>query len=257
MVELIRISGLSFSYGKKAVLSKLNLSVEKGEFLGIIVPVGSGKSTLLFTMNGVIPHLLGGNFEGEVLSCGMDTRKTRVSELSKRVGIVLQDPNSQIFSLRVWDEVAFALQNRGMPAEEIEKRVMKYLKLFGLESLKDQNPSNLSEGQKQKLTVASTLAMEPEVILLDEPSSSLDFAGARKLYEILKQLNRQGRTIIVVEHDTDMLVGNVKRVVFLRDGRIELDGAPERVLSSPRIERYGLKIPCMLRHMTKTAGAGE
>lgn len=140
MVGLIRISNLSFSYGKKVALSNLNLSVDKGEFLGIIGPVGSGKSTLLLTMNGVIPHLISGNFGGEVLVCGMDTRKIRVSELSKSVGIVLQDPNSQIFSLKLWDEVAFALENRGLPREEIERRVMKYLKLFGLESMKDDDP---------------------------------------------------------------------------------------------------------------------
>jgi energy-coupling factor transport system ATP-binding protein len=256
MVELIRISKLSFSYGKNTVLSKINLSVEKGEFLGIIGPVGSGKSTLLFTMNGVIPHLLGGNFEGEVLVCGMDTRKTKVSELSKTVGIVLQDPNSQIFSLRVRDEVAFALENRHMPREEIEKRVLKYLKLFGLESMLDKNPNNLSEGQKQKLTIASTLAMEPEVILLDEPSSSLDFASASRLYEILKQLNRQGRTIIVAEHDTEMLMDNAKRIVLLKDGRIELDGPSKKILSNPKIERSGIRVPCALRK-TKNIRMGE
>src|SRR5271157_1405130 len=109
MVKLIQISNLSFSYGKKPVVSNLNLSVAGGEFLGIIGPVGSGKSTLLFTINGVIPNLINGNFKGEVLVCGMNTRKTKVSELSKKVGIVLQDPNSQIFSLKASDEVAFAL----------------------------------------------------------------------------------------------------------------------------------------------------
>ncbi|NYZ75656.1 ABC transporter ATP-binding protein [Candidatus Micrarchaeota archaeon] len=247
MVELIRISHLSFSYGKRTVLSKLNLSIGKGEFVGIIGPVGSGKSTLLFTMNGVIPHLISGNLEGQVIVCGMDTRKTKVSELSKTVGIVLQDPNSQIFSLRVWEEVAFALQNRGLPREEIERRVMKYLRLFGLASMKDQNPNNLSEGQKQKLTIASTLAMEPEIILLDEPSSNLDFGSSAELYRILRGLNREGRTIIVVEHDTEMLLDNVKRILVVKDGSIKLDGPPKKVLSNPAIERYGLKVPCLLR----------
>jgi energy-coupling factor transport system ATP-binding protein len=253
MVEQIRISNLSFSYGKKKVLSGVNFSVDKGEFLGIIGPVGSGKSTLLFTMNGVIPNLISGNFKGEVRVCGMDTRKTKVSELSKNVGIVMQDPNSQIFSLRLWDEVAFALENRRLPKEEIERRVMKYLKLFGLESMKDYDPNNLSEGQKQKLALASTLAMEPEIILLDEPSSSLDFVGANELYNLLKSLNREGCTILVVEHDTEMLVDNAKRVVVLKDGKIDLDGPPKNVLSNPRIERYGLKIPCLLRKNLKNS----
>lgn len=246
MAELIRVSNLCFSYGKRQVLSEVNLSVDRGEFLGIIGPVGSGKSTLLFTMNGVIPHLISGNFEGQVTVCGMDTRKTSVSELSKSIGIVMQDPNSQIFSLKLRDEVAFSLENRGLPREEVERRVKKYLRLFKLEPMRDDDPNKLSEGQKQELAVASTLAMEPEVILLDEPSSSLDFAGANKLYKTLKRLNAQGRTIIVVEHDTEMLVGNAKRVIVLKDGRIELDGQTGRVLSNPRIRRYGLKVPCSL-----------
>lgn len=247
MVELIRIRNLSFSYGKKPVLSNLNFSIQKGEFLGITGPIGSGKSTLLFTLNGVIPHLINGSFEGTVTVCGLDTRKTKVSELSEKVGIVLQDPNSQIFSLKVWDEVAFALENRKLPREEIEKRVVKYLKLFGLESMKEQDPNSLSEGQKQKLTVASTLAMEPEILLLDEPSSNLDFGSAVELYRILKKLSREGKTVIVIEHDTDMLLDNATRIVVVKDGKQVLDGTPRKVLSDPRIERYGLKVPCSLR----------
>jgi energy-coupling factor transport system ATP-binding protein len=244
MVKLIQISNLSFSYGKKAVLSNLNLSVEEGEFLGVIGPVGSGKSTLLFTMNGVIPHLINGNFKGDVTVCGVNTRKTKVGELSKMVGIVLQDPNSQIFSLKVRDEVAFALENRKLQKDEIERRVVKYLKLFGLESMRDRDPNNLSEGQKQKLTLASTLATEPEIILLDEPSSNLDFGSATELYGMLKNLQREGRTIIVVEHDTEMLLDTATRIVVVKDGRIKIDGPAKKVLSDPRIERYGLRVPC-------------
>jgi energy-coupling factor transport system ATP-binding protein len=251
VVGLIRIRGLNFSYGKVRVLNGINLSVEKGEFVGIIGPVGSGKSTLLLTMNGVIPNLIIGNFEGEVWVCGMRTSACKVSELSKSVGIVLQDPNSQIFSLSVRDEVAFALENRKLPREEIERRVAKYLGLFGLSSLKDENPNNLSEGQKQKLAIASTLATEPEVILLDEPSSSLDFGGAVGLYKILRDLNVKGKTIVVVEHDTELLYDNARRVLVLRVGRIEMDGSPRAVLSNPKIERYGLKIPCLLKRTRK------
>lgn len=247
MVELISIRNLHFSYSKKPVLRGINLSIGKGEFVGVIGPVGSGKSTLLFAMNGVIPHLLGGNFKGEVSICGMSTRAYKVSELSRSVGTVLQSPDSQIFSLKVRDEVAFALENRKLPREEIERRVDKYLKLFGLHSMKEEDPNNLSEGQKQKLALASTLAMEPEVILMDEPSSSLDFGAAVELYAILKDLNNAGRTIVVVEHDTEMLVDNVSRVLILKDGKIASDGLPKKVLSDPKIERCGLKVPCILR----------
>jgi len=247
MVEIIGIRNLSFSYGKKEILKGIDLSIGKGEFVGIIGPVGSGKSTLLLTMNGVIPNLITGNFKGEVHACGMNTKTSKVSEISKNVGIVLQDPNSQIFSLRVRDEVAFALENRKLPKNEVERRVNKYLALFGLQSMKDQDPNNLSEGQKQKLAIASTLAMEPEVILLDEPSSSLDFGGAAELYKLLGELNSKGVTIVVVEHDTEMLVENVRRVLVLKDNRIELDGPAEKILSNPKVEKYGVKVPCIFR----------
>jgi len=251
MVEQIGIRGLSFSYRKKAVLSMINLSVNKGEFVGVIGPVGSGKSTLLLTMNGVIPNLISGNLKGQVVVCGMDTRKYKVSELSRSVGIVLQDPNSQIFSLKVRDEVAFALENRKLPREEVESRVGKYLRMFNLLPKRDEDPHNLSEGQKQKLAIASTLAMEPELILLDEPSSSLDFGAATELYGTLKNLNRIGRTIVVVEHDTEMLLDNADRVLVLNEGRILLDGPTKSVLSNPKIEKCGLKIPCALKHASR------
>ena len=248
MVELIRLNNLNFSYGKKAVLKGIILSIDRGEFVGIIGPVGSGKSTLLLTMNGVIPNLIKGNFKGEVTVCGMSTATSSVSELSKNVGIVLQDPNSQIFSLKVRDEVAFALENRRLPREEIERRVSRYLHLFGLSSMKEEDPNNLSEGQKQKLAIASTLAVEPEVILLDEPSSSLDFGGAAELYTILEGLKEEGRTIVVVEHDTELLADHAERILVLRNGRIALDGPARVVLADRRIEEYGLKIPCSIKH---------
>ncbi|MEM3555474.1 MAG: ABC transporter ATP-binding protein [Candidatus Micrarchaeia archaeon] len=247
--KLITIRNLTFSYTGKKVLERINLSIPKGDFIGIIGPVGSGKSTLLLTMNGVIPNLIQGNFRGEVVVDGMNTKQTKVSELSEKVGIVLQDPNSQIFSMKVRDEVAFALENRKLPREEVRRRVDKYLRLFGLHSFINDDPNNLSEGQKQKLAIASTLAMEPEVILLDEPSSSLDFGAAVELYKFLGSLNKEGRTIVVVEHDTEMLLENAKRVIVLKDGRIALDGAPRKVLSNPKIEQYGLKIPCVLKRV--------
>lgn len=253
MVDAINICNLSFSYGKRDVLKGINLSIGSGEFVGIAGPVGSGKSTLLLVMNGVIPNMIRGNFKGAVTACGMDIKTSKVSEISQKIGIVLQDPNSQIFSLRVGDEVAFALENRKLPKGQIERRVDKYLKLFGLHSMKDDDPNNLSEGQKQKLAIASTLAMEPEVILLDEPSSSLDSSSAIKLYKILRALNRKGITIIVVEHDTELLVENVRRVLVLKGSTIKLDGPPEKILSSPKIEKYGLKVPCMFKSTARSS----
>lgn len=247
MVDVINIHNLSFSYGKRDVLKGINISISRGEFVGIAGPVGGGKSTLLLIMNGVIPNLIRGNFNGQVTVCGMDTKTSKVSEISQKIGIVLQDPNSQIFSLKVRDEVAFALENHKLPRDQIERRVDEYLKLFGLRSMKDDDPNNLSEGQKQKLAIASTLAMEPEVILLDEPSSSLDFSSATKLYKILRKLNRKGVTIVVVEHDTELLVENIGRVIVLKGSSIKLDGPPEKIFSSPKIGKYGLKVPCMFK----------
>jgi energy-coupling factor transport system ATP-binding protein len=241
---VIKTENLSFSYSKEPILRKINLEIDKGEFVGVMGPVGCGKTTLLLTMNGAIPNLIRGNFEGVVKVFGVDTREKEVHELARRVGIVLQDPDSQIFSLRVRDEVSFALGNFGFPRNEIEKKVNDVLNWVGLSKFVDEDPNNLSQGQKQKLAIASVIVFDPEILLLDEPVASLDYDSSKKIYELLSEYNKKGRTIIVVEHDAELLSEYAGRVLVISRGRVELDGKPEDVLTNKRFPSFGLRPPC-------------
>ncbi len=248
---MIEISGLSFSYREERVLDGIDLKIRGGEFLGIIGPVGSGKTTFLLTLNGIIPHMIKGKFGGGVKIFGKDTHESKVPTLARDVGIVFQDPDSQIFSLKVADEVAFGLENIGVPREEIDARVKEALRAVGLEGRINDDPNNLSGGQKQKLALACVLAMDQKIFALDEPVSNMDHGGAVEIYEILRRANENGKTIIVVEHDSELLLEYANRIIVLDKGRIALDGKAVRVLSSRKISELGLKVPCELKKKTK------
>jgi len=244
---MIEISGLSFSYGKERVLNNMDLKIRAGEFVGIMGPVGSGKTTLLLTLNGIIPHMIKGKFEGSVRIFEKDTRATKVSALARDAGLVFQDPDSQIFSLKVKDEVAFGLENMGVPREEIEARVRDALRAVELGDFAEKDPNALSGGQKQKLALACVLAMDQKIFALDEPVSNMDHRGAVEIYSILRRANEKGKTVIVVEHDSELLLEYAKRIIVIERGRIALDANTRRALSSKIIGELGLKIPCELK----------
>ena len=242
----IVIKNVSFSYPGKDVLKNIDMNIEDGNFVGITGSTGSGKTTLAYCLNGLIPHALRGKFSGKVEVCGLDTSKEKVSKLSRKVGFVFQDPDWQIFSLTVNDEVAFGLKNIG--AKDIESKVRNALKMVGLESMGDMMPQNLSHGQKQKLCIASVLAMDPDIIVMDEPTSQLDYRSTMNIYSILKKLNESGKTIIVVEHNTDLLSEYTKSVFILGNGGIVKKGSPKKVLSDKKLmEKLGIKIPWVYR----------
>lgn len=243
---VIKIENLSFAYSREPILRNINLEIERGEFVGIMGPVGSGKTTLLLTLNGAIPNIINGNFKGSVKIFGLDTKKTKVHELARKVGIVFQDPDSQIFSLRVADEVSFALENFGFPKELIEKRVNTALNLLGIRKFIYEDPNNLSQGQRQKLAIASIIAIDPEILLLDEPVASLDYRSSRKIYGFLKKLSKNGKTIIVVEHDAELLAEYASRLLVINEGKIELDGRPENVFINKKFTSFGLRAPCSI-----------
>jgi len=239
---IIKIENLAFSYAEKDVLKGISFNIEKGDFLSISGLNGSGKSTLAYCFNGIIPHSIRGHMTGKVNVFGTDTKKVSVAEMSKKVGMVFQDPEWQIFNLSVRDEVEFGLKN--MKMDRVEERIEKALKTVGLEERGNDIPHKLSQGQKQKLAIASVIAMEPEVIILDEPSSQLDYRSTVNLYNILKKLNGEGKTIIIIEHDTEMIARYANKSVILADGRIELSGKIKDVFSDrERIADLGIKYP--------------
>ena len=249
---MIELRDVTFRYqrSKNPALMGVSLKIGDGEFVGILGPSGSGKSTLALTLNGIIPNSIRGAFSGEVVvrdpktGRTFKTTETPVSKLSTLVGLVLQNPESQLFNMTVEDEVAFALENLGLPREEIAERVEWALKVVGLEGLEDEFPPNLSGGEKQRLAIASVIAMKPSHLVLDEPTSQLDPKGKREVLRVIEKLNRAGTTVVMVEHDSRFLFRKANRLVVLNGGRVVLHGTPREV--AERVEELvemGVKVP--------------
>lgn len=245
-MDAVEIEKMSFSYPKKRVLAGISVRIKKGEFVGLLGKTGCGKSTLLLTLNGIIPQMIPGEFSGSVKILGNDSRETPVHHLAHHVAFVFQDPDEQIFSLKVNEEILFGLSNIGITGKEAEERVVRSLKTVGLSEYSDSDPHDLSHGQKQKLAFACALAVDPEVYVLDEPVSSLDYSSSEEIYSLLNRLNKSGKTVIVAEHDTEWLAEHASRILFLNDGRIEADGGPE-LLFDERIRKVGVKVPCAVQ----------
>ncbi len=244
-MKAIIVENLTYYYpgSTKPALENISLNVREGEFLIITGPSGSGKSTLIRTFNGLIPHFYKGRFEGRVLVFGVDTRRVSVAELSKKVGMVFQDPENQILTLSVEREVAFGLENLGVDPKEIKYRVDEALRNLRINHLRYRVPFELSIGEQQKVVVASVLAMKPKILVFDEPTAHMDPLSALVFVEILGELNSRGYTIIVVEHRLDLLVKYANRIVVLKDGRIVKAGDPLEVLSDENIENFGINTP--------------
>ena len=231
MDEVIRVRDLWWRYelGQEWALKGIDLTVRRGEFLVIVGPSGAGKSTLCLTLCGMIPHFSRGHYKGEVMINGHETRKMKLSEITRKVGIVFQDPDTQFVTMSVEDEVAFPLENHGVPREEMLERVRRTMEMTRILELKDKYPNELSGGQKQRVAIASILALEPEIIILDEPTSDLDPVGKSEVFSMLAELKRTGRTIILVEHNTEEAAKYADRVILLRDGKIVMEGPPRKV----------------------------
>jgi len=188
---------------------------------------------------------------------GMDTRKTKTSRLAKYVGFLFQNPDHQIFCSTVYDEIAFGLKNISTRREDIRQRVKKAAEKLGLESLLDSNPLTLSKGQRQRVAFASILALETDIIVLDEPTKGQDYIESIKIMDTVRELNEQGKTIIMVTHDMELAALYAKRIIVLRNGTIHLDGRTESVMASPEIlASSGLKPPqiYMLSYMFRKYG---
>lgn len=228
----IKIDGLSFLYSgsEKKALKDITLEVEEGEFAFLTGKSRAGKSTLCLSLTGLIPSYIKGEFKGRIFIKGEDIAGKSVSEITESVGIVFQDYESQIFSTRVDLEVAFGLENRGLMREEMKKRVMEMLELTGLVGLEFRNPATLSGGQKQRLAIASVLALNPEVILLDEPLTDLDPEGREGIINVLDKLRKNGKTIFIVEHDIE-IIDRAQKCFVLCDGVLFNSGSPESVMS--------------------------
>ncbi len=227
-MPVIRLDDVSFRYrgATEPALSEITCHIQPGELVGLLGRSGSGRSTLASTLNGTIPHLVRGDLRGQVHVGGQDIRAMRPRDLADRVGFVFQDFEAQLFSTNVALEVAFGPENLGVPREEIFRRVDRYLRLVRLEASRHKAPAGLSGGQKQRLALASVLALEPQVLVLDEPTSDLDPAGREDLWAAVRELRRErALTLVIVDPETDEM-GWVDRFIVLDRGRVALSGTP-------------------------------
>jgi energy-coupling factor transport system ATP-binding protein len=245
----ILVEGLSFRYRtrKRPALREVSFAVARGETLLILGPSGGGKSTLALCLNGLIPHSLHGELRGRVQVDGCEVRTASVAEMARRVGLVFQDPDAEFCMLRVDDEIAFGLENLRVAAAEMPARIARALDLVGLTGAEKMRIERLSGGARQRLALACVLAMDPPVLVFDEPTSNLDPAGAEEVFaEIARLKARGGRTIVIIEHRLDHLMGVVDRVLVLGpDGSLVALGAPAEVLRwhADDLERFGVWIP--------------
>lgn len=234
---LLETDRLTYQYpgSAKPALQEVSLKILSGEFVAAIGVNNSGKSTLCYALAGIIPHLYHGKIEGKVIINGEDNKEKTVSEIACHVGLVLQVPSSQMSGIRysVFEEVAFGLENRGVAREQIRERVETVLALVGLEKYATNSPFHLSGGQQQRLALATVLAVDPAILILDEPTTFLDPQGAKLVFDILRQLQQQGKTIVITEQRLDLIAEYADRVLAFDKGQLVLDGSPREVLTSP------------------------
>lgn len=245
-MSAIETSDVTYTYPnrKKPSIIDISIKIMKGEFVLITGPSGCGKTTLCRCFNGLIPHFYQGKQKGEVTISGLKVKEQPIHELAKHVGLVFQNPENQLFALSVEKDVAFGLENLGIPRGKMQERVEWALKLTGIYDLRERAPHELSGGQQQRVAIAAVLAMQPEVIVLDEPTSFLDPLGAKKIFEVIYDLNRNlGITVILVEHRLDLTSRYANHIIIMDDGKVVLDGKPREILSREQARLIGVGIP--------------
>jgi len=255
---IVDVRDLYYTYpnATSPALKGVNLTINEGEFVLLTGPSGCGKTTFCRTLNGLIPNFYNGDLKGEVKVAGMNVADHTTPELARQIGLIFQNPDNQIFALIVEKDVAFGLENLGVPKEKMMLEIDWALKMTGIDDLRDRATHELSGGQKQRLSIASILAMRPKILILDEPTSFLDPIGAERVFNVLKTLNSEHDiTVLLIEHRVDLAAKHVDRVVIFADGRIVNNGPPEEIFTLDETRLAGVGIPKMVeltqRLMTK------
>ena len=236
---MIEVKNVYFTYpnGVEA-LRGVSLRIDRGEFVAIMGQNGAGKTTLVKHFNGLLKPT-----KGEVIVEGVNTKETSVATLARKVGYVFQNPDHQLFCETVEKEIAFALKNFGFDEELIKKRVDWALNLLGLTQYRESSPFMLSGGERKRLALASVLAWDPEVVILDEPTIGQDYAQKEKLRQFILQLRAQGKTVVIVTHDVEFVADCSPRVVLMANGRIVADGKAEEILTNPKLLAEASVVP--------------
>lgn len=230
---MIEVKDLSFRYreSEAPVIHDINLTIPDGQVVGITGAAGCGKSSLTYMLNGIVPHCYPGDFYGSVTINGVDTCEASLTDISRMVGSVCQDIESQMVSSVVEDEILYGLENFDIPKAEIGARVDEVLEVMGISDLRERSIAGLSGGQKQKVAIAAILALKPAVLVLDEPTAELDPASSYNVFSLLKKYaSEHGTTVIVVEQKIALLSDFADRLLVVDNGSIRFDGAPSDVL---------------------------
>ena len=243
--EIIKFNDFSFKYSSSDanILENINLSIKSNEITVLAGPTGCGKSTLLRSIVGLIPNMYDGEYSGEVIVDGIKIKDAEIKEIAKRVGFVFQNPENQIFMFSVERAIAFGLENLGIEQEIIKERIKKMMETLSITHLAEKAPHELSDGQKQRTALAGVLAMEPKILILDEPTSLLDPKTASEFMELMNKLCKEkGISIIIVEHRLDLVLKYADRLIILSNGKIISNDKPENVFNykKPIIPELGV-----------------
>jgi energy-coupling factor transporter ATPase len=245
-LAVIETRDLTYTYpgATEPSIKEVSITINKGGFVILTGPSGCGKTTLCRCFNGLIPHFYNGNLEGKIEVAGLNVASHKIHQLARHVGLVFQNPENQLFALSVEKDVAFGLENFAMPRDEMRKRVDWALQMAGINELGERPPHELSGGQQQRVAIASVLAMQPDIMILDEPTSFLDPVGAEKIFEVISELNKKlGITIILVEHRLDLASKYANHVIVMDEGRVVLNGTPREIFTSEEARLIGVGIP--------------
>ncbi|MFW7419272.1 energy-coupling factor ABC transporter ATP-binding protein [Vagococcus fluvialis] len=260
-MSLITLKNINYTYPleSKATIKNLNLTLESGKVYGLIGANNAGKTTLCNIIRGFIPSVYRGQLEGEVLLKGKNMTSYDSGEIASIIGYSFQNPFTQISGVKetVYEEIAYGMENLGVPREKMIQKVEELLKLFNLEELKDKNPFELSGGQKQRVALASIIALDPEVIILDEPTSQLDPKSTEDIFNIIKLLKSTGKTIILIEHKIDLVAEYCDDVILMENGQIIMQGPSRNVLTNELVLKHGGQLPQVTLFFLEGKKAGK
>lgn len=246
-MSLIDVQDLRYRYPKQEglALDGISFAVEPGEFVGIIGPNRAGKSTLCQALVGLVPHFYKGAIGGRVEVAGLDVHHSTVSAVSRKAGLVFQSPFTQMSGAKfsLYEEVAFGLEHAGVPRDEMRRRIDWALQLLGLWELRERSPFALSGGQMQRLAIASVLVMQPEVLILDEPTSQLDPAATSEVFVAVGDLCKQGMAVVMAEHKVDRIAARADKVLVLDRGRLLACDSPRAVFSQMGLTDSRVAVP--------------
>jgi len=243
----IRVENLKYKYPNSDTfaLDDISFTVKKGEFVGIAGMNTAGKTTLCYALSGLVPHFFKGAYGGDVFIGDMDVLAHEISDITAKVGLVFENPFSQMTGSKftVYDEIAFGLENLGIPRDEMHRRIKESMQFLDIEALRDKNPFSLSGGQMQRVAIASVIAMKPDVLILDEPTSQLDPQGSEEVFRVVENLSREGMTIIMIEQKMEKLAAYSDRIFLMHEGKLIDSGSPAKIFSRDDLLTFGVEPP--------------